>query len=300
MANPVLCIGSMHWDVIGNTTTVIDQGDDVPGSIVRHPGGVALNVARGLRKSGINVVMLASVGSDTEGDELLEFAASKGIDTNYVHRSHTISTDRYVAVEDRNGLVGAVADMRNLESSTEGILAPLEIDQLASSGRTVDGTVVIDGNLPDAAINRILELPTLNDKDLRVVAPSHPKVKRLRGFLSRKTTTLYLNLNEASHLGGVGFSCARSAAARLASSANARIVVTDGRREAALAKDVIVLNSLPKRIVTGGRVTGAGDALAAGHISAELNGAPAQKALDQAVDAAVRFLEERATANDFT
>ncbi len=290
----------MHWDVIGSTTTVIDQGDDVPGSIVRHPGGVALNVARGLRKSGINVVMLASVGSDAEGDELLELAASKGIDTNYVHRSDTGSTDRYVAVEDCNGLVGAVADMRNLESSTEGILAPLENDQLTTSGRAVDGTVVIDGNLPDVAIDRILALPTLNNTDLRVVAPSRPKVKRLRRFLSRKTTTLYLNLNEASHLGGVGFGCARSAASRLASSGNARIVVTDGTREAASAKNVIVLSSLPKRIVTGGRVTGAGDALAAGHISAELYGAPAQMALDQAVNAAVRFLEERVTTNDLT
>lgn len=300
MANPVLCIGSMHWDVIGNTTTIIDQGDDVPGSIVRNPGGVALNVAQGLRKSGINVMMLASVGSDTEGDELLELAASKGIDTNFVHRSQTCSTDRYVAVEDCNGLVGAIADMRNLESSVEGILAPLENDQLTSSGRAVGGTVVIDGNLPEAAINRILALPALNDTDLRVVAPSHPKVERLRGFLSRKNTTLYLNLNEASHLGGAGFSCARTAAACLASSANARIVVSDGRREAALAKNAIVLSSLPKRIVAGGRVTGAGDALAAGHIAAELNGAPAQKALDQAVNAAVRFLEERATADDLT
>ncbi len=291
----------MHWDVIGNTTTVIDQGDDVPGSIVRIPGGVALNVAQGLRKSGFNVIMLASVGSDTEGDELLEFAASNGIDTNYIHRSQTGSTDRYVAVEDCNGLVGAIADMRNLESSTDGILAPLENGQLTSSGRTVDGTVVIDGNLPVAAISRILALPTLNKTDLRVVAPSHPKVERLRGFLSRKKTTLYLNLNEASHLlSGADFNCAKSAAARLASSANARIVVTDGKRETALAKDAIVLSSLPRRIVTGGRVTGAGDALAAGHISAELNGAPARNALDQAVNAAVRFLEERATANDFT
>ncbi len=300
MANSVLCIGSMHWDIIGNTSSVINPGDDVPGSVARRPGGVALNVARELRRSGVDVMMLASVGTDSEGDELLEFAVSHGIDVSCVHRTRSGNTDRYVAVEDINGLVGAVADLRGLESSTDDILAPLADRTLTSSGHPFDGTVVVDGNLPDAAIERILELPGLVDADLRVVASSPTKVKRLAGFLSRKKATLYLNRVEAGYLGGTRFINAVSAAACLASEARARIVVTDGKRGTAIAGNTTVASSRPKRIVTGGRFTGAGDVLAAGHIAAELSGTPARKALDQAVDASVRFLEELATENDFT
>lgn len=298
MASSVLCIGSMHWDIIGHTSTVIDPGDDVPGSIVRRPGGVALNVARELRRSGVDVMMLASVGSDPEGDEILEIVASHGIDVSCVHRTRSGNTDRYVAVEDFSGLVGAVADLSNLESSTDGILAPLVNCTLTPSGHPFDGTVVVDGNLPDSAIDRILALPSLVNADLRVVASSPPKVKRLSGFLSREKTTLYLNRVEAGYLGGTVFIDAESAAACLASAASARIVVTDGKRGTAMAENATVVSSEPKRIVTGGRFSGAGDALAAGHIAAELSGIPARKALDQAVDAAVIFLEKLAKAND--
>ena len=52
MANRIVCIGSMHWDIIGTSPMSIDTGEDVPGTIVRRPGGVALNVARGLRSGG--------------------------------------------------------------------------------------------------------------------------------------------------------------------------------------------------------------------------------------------------------
>ena len=298
MTNLVLCIGSMHWDIIGNTSTVIDPGDDVPGAIVRRPGGVALNVALELRRSGVDVMMLATVGSDAEGDELLEIVASHGIDVSCVHRTRSGNTDRYVAVEDINGLVGAVADLRNLESFTDEILAPLADCTLTSSGHPFGGKVVVDGNLPDAAINRILELPALTNADLRVVASSPTKVERLTGFLSREKTTLYLNRVEAGYLSGAGFINAESAAACLASAASARIVVTDGKRGAAMAENATVASSRPKRIVTGGRFTGAGDALAAGHIAAESSGTSARKALDQAVDAAVRFLEKLAKEND--
>ena len=99
-------------------------------------------------------------------------------------------------------------------------------------------------------------------------------------------------------MGGTGFINAESAAACLASTANARIVVTDGKHGTAMAENANVVSSRPTRIVTGGRFSGAGDALAAGHIAAELSGTPARKALDQAVDTAVRFLERLAREND--
>ena len=54
------------------------MGDDVPGRIVRAPGGVALNIAMALAGFGLNPALLSAVGQDQEGAELLRRIASAG------------------------------------------------------------------------------------------------------------------------------------------------------------------------------------------------------------------------------
>ena len=294
MANQIVCIGSMHWDIIGTSPISIDTGDDVPGTIVRRPGGVALNVARGLRRGGFDVVMLAAVGQDAAGDELLRFAEEQGIDVGIVHRSRSRPTDRYVAIEDANGLVAAIAHLDNLDESSEEMIAQLEGRQFAKLTGSGTTTIVIDGNLPRQTIERILASAVLRNRDLRVLAASQEKVRHTEAALSRANATLYLNRNEAERLFDTWFPDAVSAATFLASTAKARIVVTDGRNGAAMTDDATVLTSQPNRIVTGHGVTGAGDALAAAHIAAEMNGSLPQPALDHAVNVAEQFIAQNA------
>jgi len=42
---PILCIGSVLWDIIGRAPRAMRQGSDVAGRITQLPGGVALNIA---------------------------------------------------------------------------------------------------------------------------------------------------------------------------------------------------------------------------------------------------------------
>ena len=44
----------------------MDLGADVPGRITRIPGGVALNVAMGLRRFGLHPAILGAVGRDAD------------------------------------------------------------------------------------------------------------------------------------------------------------------------------------------------------------------------------------------
>ncbi|MDB2369265.1 kinase, partial [Octadecabacter sp.] len=50
---PILCIGSVLWDIIGRAPGQMRAGSDVPGRITRRPGGVAMNIAMTLAQFGL-------------------------------------------------------------------------------------------------------------------------------------------------------------------------------------------------------------------------------------------------------
>ncbi|TKA95861.1 kinase, partial [Cereibacter changlensis] len=105
-APDILCIGSVLWDIIGRSPTAMRVGSDVPGRITRLPGGVAMNIAMTLRRFGLTPALLSAIGRDPEGDELVAACARMGLDTSQLYRSEDLPTDRYMAVEGANGLIG--------------------------------------------------------------------------------------------------------------------------------------------------------------------------------------------------
>ena len=99
----ILCIGSVLWDIIGRTASHMKLGSDVPGRIVRVPGGVAMNIAVTLSRFGLRPVLLTALGNDDNGLDLLSTAESHGMETGYVYISDDLPTDTYMAVEGANG-----------------------------------------------------------------------------------------------------------------------------------------------------------------------------------------------------
>ena len=79
----ILCIGSVLWDVIGRSASVMRQGSDVPGRITRLPGGVAMNIANTLVRFGLTPALLSAIGRDAEGDELIAACAARGMLTDH-------------------------------------------------------------------------------------------------------------------------------------------------------------------------------------------------------------------------
>ncbi|MDJ1008082.1 MAG: PfkB family carbohydrate kinase [Paracoccaceae bacterium] len=286
---PILCIGSVLWDVIGRSRASMRLGSDVPGRISRLPGGVAMNIAMTLRRFGLHPVLLTALGRDEAGDALLAYAARLGMETAHVYRSDDLPTDNYMAVEGANGLIAAIADAHSLEEAGDKILRAVSNGALASAEAPWAGPVALDGNLTETLLAEIAASPLFRAADLRVAPASPGKAERLLPFLDATHATLYLNLEEAGLLARARFDTAPEAAAALLQRGAARILVTDGGRMAAEAGPDGVRTATPPEVLVT-RVTGAGDTFMAAHIAAELAGAAPDDALRDALRAAADFV----------
>ncbi len=286
----ILCIGSVLWDIIGRSRASMRQGSDVPGRITRLPGGVAMNIAMTLARFGLRPAVLTAIGRDAEGEELVAACARLGVDTRFAYRSDDLPTDRYMAVEDANGLIAAIADAHSLEAAGEKILAPLSDGRLGHPGAAWTGPVALDGNLTEALLATIAASPLLAAADLRVAPASPGKAERLRPLLGCAHATLYVNLEEANLLSRAGADTAAAAAHALLARGAARVLVTDGGRAAACGKAGDgVISAAPPRVLVA-RVTGAGDTFMAAHLVAERAGRPREAALTAALAAAAAYV----------
>lgn len=286
----ILCIGSVLWDIIGRAPVHMRAGSDVPGRITRLPGGVAMNIAMTLTRFGLRPAILTAIGRDTQGADLVQAAEVMGIDCGYLYRSDDLPTDRYMAIEDANGLIAAVADAHSLEAAGDKILRPLADGRLGSADVPWQGPVALDGNLTQALLSEIAHSPLFARADLRVAPASPGKAERLAALLAHPNATLYVNLEEAGILCQREFTSAAEGAEGLIARGAARVLVTDGGREAADgAKGGGVLTATPPPVLVT-RVTGAGDTFMAAHLVAEREGAPREVALSRALKAAARYV----------
>ncbi|QIE41813.1 PfkB family carbohydrate kinase [Meridianimarinicoccus aquatilis] len=288
-AQPIPCIGSVLWDIIGRYPRAMRSGDDRPGTINRLPGGVAMNVAQTLVRFGRLPTVLTCIGTDAEGAELIAACAALGVDTSCALRRDDLPTDRYMAIEAANGLVAAIADAASLEAAGAAILAPLSDGRLGSETAPFTGPVVLDGNLSEGLLAEIAESPLLAQADLRIVPASPGKATRLAPLLALPNATFYLNLEEAALLAGVDFIAAPDAANFLVAGGSARVLVTDGDSVAADAAHSGTISAQPP-VVEQRRVTGAGDTFMAAHIAAEAQGHSREFALEAALQAAATYV----------
>lgn len=290
MKPDVLCIGSVHWDYIGRSAGIMRLGADVPGLITRLPGGVAMNIAMTLSALGLRPALLTSIGRDVQGEMLAETCVRLGMDVRYAYRPTHLPTDRYMAIEDANGLIAAIADTRSLEAAGAQILHPLSDGSLGSEDQPWTEAVALDGNLTADLLAEIAGSPLFAKADLRLAPASPGKVNRLRALLGHPGLTLYVNLEEANLLTGIASTCAPDAAAALLQHGATRVLVTDGARPCADGRHGAgVISDLPPPVKVS-RVTGAGDTFMATHLAAERQGRSRQDALRAALDAAAAYV----------
>ncbi len=285
----VLCIGSVLWDIIGRSGAVMRVGSDVPGRIIRHPGGVAMNIAMTLRRFGMHPVLLTAIGRDEEGDDLVAAAERLGMDTTYIYRSDDLPTDCYMAVEGANGLIAAIADAHSLEAAGDKILRPLSDGPLGTRAAPFEGQIALDGNLTEELLADIAVSPLFAKSDLRVAPASPGKAERLLPLLDCPNATLYVNLEEAGLICQDRFGSAEDAARAMDARGAAQVLVTDGGRQAAHADGTGVMTAVPPQVLVT-RVTGAGDTFMAAHMAAEARGEAPEQALTTALRAAADYV----------
>lgn len=289
MNNTVLCIGSFLWDVIGRTASHMSVGSDVPGRIIRLPGGVALNIAMTLRRFDMVPVVLSAVGQDSEGHELASALTEMGMVTDHLYRSDDLPTDIYMAIEGANGLIAAIADAHSLEKAGAKILAPLTDGTLGSSDAPYSGLIALDGNLTEALLSEIAQSPAFASADLRIAPASPGKVLRLLPLLPHPRATIYVNCEEAGLLCQTEFDTSHAAAEALLKRGAHRVLVTDGGKSASEGTAGNIITQTPPAVLVT-RVTGAGDTFMAAHMASEAAGADRAAALSRALKAAASYV----------
>jgi pseudouridine kinase len=273
-----MCVGAAHWDLVARAAVALTPGADVPGDIRCHAGGVAANVARFLASLGTPAALLAAVGDDADGAALVEELMGLGVDCAPIRR-HAGQTDLYLAIEtDRGVLHAAVADCRSLEREGPALVADLIALRPSCA--------VIDGNLPEPAL---AALSALKGTELAILAASPEKAARLRGLPLGPATRFYGNRAEAEALCGTAFAGTATAASALVALGFGSAVVSDGPAPAASAGARGSATRLPPRVAVQS-VTGAGDMLAAAHLTALARGMGTRDALDFALAAATRHI----------
>lgn len=194
----IVVVGGANLDVKAHSTRVAVARTSNPGSVLRSAGGVGRNVAENLARLGTEVCLVAAVGADAAGEEVLAATAGAGVDVSRVARvEHPTGT--YVAVLDADGeLVVAVADMKATEA-----LAPSDVDA-AADVLGAAGLVVLDGNLRTDTLGRALEVCAAAGSRVVLDPVSVPKAAALAGLLSSRTPLLTItpNADELAALGG--------------------------------------------------------------------------------------------------
>ena len=215
-----------------------------------------------------------------------------GINTDYIYRSDKFTTDNYLAIEDNEGVVAAIADAHSLESVGYEILKPLKNKEFNSSLKTNRLPLIVDGNLQSDLLNNLAADSFYEKYDLKLVPASPGKASRLAPFITKGNVTLYLNLSEAQILCGINFSDTVSAAIELISYGVGKVIITNGQNKVSMAsKATGVLSVTPPKIKVK-RLTGAGDAFLAAHVKAEMLKYDPEKCLEFAVEKSAMYISE--------
>lgn len=256
----VVVIGGANLDLKARTTRAVVPGTSNPGTIATSPGGVGRNIAENLARLGTPTLLVAAVGRDLFGDELLAATAAAGVDVSRVRRV-VGESGTYVAVLDERGeLHVAVSDM-----SATATLRPEDMDVERAVIGAAD-LVVLDGNLQPDTMARAWELASAAGVRVVLDPVSVPKAATLAPALrDRPLWAVTPNTAELTALG-----------ATTPADLHARGVSVVWLREGAhgsllsMPDGEVRLATLPGEVVD---VTGAGDAMLGAFCHSLLGGA---------------------------
>lgn len=267
----VVVIGGANMDVKARSARAAVAATSNPGHAVMAAGGVGRNVAENLARLGTRTHLVAAIGSDALGDQVLATTSGAGVHVDHVRRSAR-ATGTYTAVLDADGeLVVAVADMAATDE-----LAPAQVDA-ARDLIAAAGSVVLDGNLAGPTLALALDLAAAAGTRVVVEPVSVPKAAGIAPLLvaERPVHVVTPNRDELAALTDRPTRTARQVeqAARSLHERGVELVwVRLGPRGSLLstAEGTTPLDSVPADVVD---VTGAGDAMLAAFCHALLDGA---------------------------
>jgi pseudouridine kinase len=266
----VVVIGGANMDVKARSARSAVPGTSNPGSGSMAPGGVGRNIAENLARLGTRTHLVAAIGSDGLGEQVLAATSGAGVHVEHVRRTAG-GTGTYTAILDADGeLVVAVADM----TATDG-LSPEDV----SPARDLiggAGLVVLDGNLAPATLAFALDLATAADVRVVLEPVSVPKAEGVAHLVEEQRPLFAVtpNRDELTALTGLPARTTRQlerAVDALHARGVAHVWVRLGENGSLLSGggERAYLDAVPADVLD---VTGAGDAMLAAFCHALLGG----------------------------
>jgi sugar/nucleoside kinase (ribokinase family) len=277
----ILVMGGAHVDRRGRIAGETAPGASNPGAWFVEAGGGAFNAARNLARLGHRVRLVSPRGGDADGDIVAAAAEAAGVeDTPFTFLDR--ATPSYTAIIERDGnLVIALADMELYR-----LFSPRRLQQRAMREAMQAASLILtDANLPAETLAAMTGAARTAGVLIAGIAISPAKVVRFRESLSA-LAFLFMNEAEARTLTGEApDDPADWPKALRAIGLGAGVVTRGGRGVIAFdGKDAALV--VPPDIPALGDVTGAGDSLASGFLSAWTGGSAIGEALRHGVAAA--------------
>ena len=281
----VIVIGAVNVDICGRPADTPNMKDSNPGRVSLTAGGVGRNIAHNLRLLGVDVKLVAAIGSDVYGESVYRSCTELGIDMSMSRHINGGHTSTYLYVTDEKGeMVIAVCDADIAGSITPSYLSLL-LDKLNAAD-----AVVIDGNLSAEAIKWIGENVTA---PLYADPVSITKAQRMKPVLPKLAA---FKPNDAEAMSMTGAATPLLAAEALLAQGVKRVFVSLGADGIVAAEDgeVVKLPCGKAEIVN---TTGCGDAATAAMVWGGINGLDLAETAYAAMTAAQLTLECEETVN---
>jgi len=259
----ITVFGGATVDRISAATGTTVLGASNPGTARTYPGGVGLNVARGLARLGHRVRLVSRIGHDADGEMVMAAARAAGVEISQLRLSETAPTASYHAAFDHEGsLVISIADMAVCDEITPADVAA------ATTSPPNRSLWLIDANLPSETLDFIVGEGAQADVPLTALTVSPAKAVRLAPLLD-KLTLLIANRREAAAVLGYALDSRIPSAADLAreigQALTPSVVVSNGGEPLVVGVRGEVRAYAPLKAFVKS-VNGAGDGLAAGTI----------------------------------
>ncbi|MFC3505203.1 carbohydrate kinase family protein [Micromonospora krabiensis] len=278
----ILVVGDVITDVVAVLSGPLATGTDTAAEIRFSGGGQAANTAAWIAAQGVPVTLVGAVGDDPAGRDRLAELERSGVDCAVDVVEDAITGTVIVLATDgeRTMVSQRGANLRLTAAHVDrAVAAAPDAGHLHLSAYTL-----LDAGSRGAGL-RALAAARERGLTTSVDAASAGPLRRVgsAAFLAwvRDVDLLLVNADEAGVLAG-GLDPA--AQARALSATARRVVVKRGAAGAVWADRAATVSAAPTRRVAVVDVTGAGDAFAAGLLTAWLAGAEPRAALNRAGD----------------
>ena len=292
---PVLVIGSAGIDLVGRSSAPLQLGTSNPGRMRMSRGGVARNVAENLARLGTEVILITAVGSDRQGQRLLDETAAVGVDIDHCLVVDEEPTGFYLAVLDEAGnLQVGVDDMRVIST-----IPPEHLRERRGLFKHASA-VFVDANLPERTLRAAVSLayrsktPVAADPtSVKLAAALCPFLERLWLITPNEAETGALCPHPVPH---ADREVAIDAARNLVGQGVGIAIITMAEFGVGYAT-VDTSGHIPAVKTEIVDPTGAGDALTAAVIFALLNEIPLDEAVRLGISAAALTLRAQGTVS---